>query len=89
MKISELVERLTANYAPDDEIIVAWWDQETVGAVAMIHDPLTDDEWARIVAHHEGTQFAWENHAADALIELVDEYHEELPYDGEDEGDEG
>lgn len=65
MKVKDLIAQLNRDLKPDDLIIVAYWDKETVEQYAEV--TLTDDQWTDIVAE----QSAYES------IEL-DKYGETL-----------
>lgn len=42
MKVSKVLEYL-ASYDADEELIIAWWDKETV------HQELSDEQWSKVV----------------------------------------
>ena len=51
MKVKDLIARLSENQQPNDEIIVAYWDKETVEGYSEV--TLTDNQWIDIVAESE------------------------------------
>ena len=51
MKVKDLIARLSEYQQPDDEIIVAYWDKETVEGYSEV--TLTDNQWIDIVAESE------------------------------------
>lgn len=53
MKVSEAIQTLSARYAPDDEIVILWWDRTicavdftpiTVEEMAIADEAVEDDE---------------------------------------------
>jgi hypothetical protein len=50
MKVSDLIDQLS-QYQPNDQIIVAYWDKETVEVFSEV--TLTDEKWIDIVAENE------------------------------------
>ena len=48
MKVMEIIDRLTSNYAPDDHLVIEWWDKEIAESFAGA-EFLNDEEWAKVV----------------------------------------
>lgn len=69
MKKSKVLEYL-AGYKDDDELLIAWWDKETVEE----HNDtqLTDQEWADVVQAVDYIDHALES-ATDAIADAVRE----------------
>jgi hypothetical protein len=69
MKKSKVLEYL-AGYKDDEELLIAWWDKETVEE----HNDtqLTDDEWVEIVRAVDDIDHALES-ATDAIADAVQE----------------
>lgn len=55
MRVETIIKCLQEWYAPNDELVIAWWDRETADRAIGADDdneisPVTDDEWA-LVCH--------------------------------------
>lgn len=73
MQVQELIKQLQ-QYKPEEELIVAYWDKECVeGYRGDDVPPITDDEWSEVVEKYEDGEFGWQSHAAEDLVDLVDE----------------
>jgi len=71
MRVKELLEQLE-KYQPDDELIVAYWDRETVEGYEE-DLLLTLDQWSDVVFQYENREFYWQNSAAEDFVELARE----------------
>ena len=71
MKIQDLIDYLQHNYAPDEAIVVAWWDKEHFDAA----ENLSPEEWAQ-AAEYMG-EMDW-HYTHDALNDVLDGYLKEV-----------
>jgi hypothetical protein len=81
MKVKDLLEQLK-DYAPDTELIVAYWDKETVENYASgwgekDRVALTDDQWSDVVAKYDDGEWHFQMSAADTLGDLAREVTDE------------
>lgn len=77
MKVKDLVEQLQA-YDGEQELIVAYWDKETVegygsGWTKEVDLSLTDEQWFDVVAKYEDGEWSWQSSAADDFLDLAKE----------------
>ena len=72
MRVSKLVEYLQRDYAPETELIVAYWDKETVENYAEDLS-LTDDQWSDVVDKYDDGEYFWQSSAAENLVDLAHE----------------
>lgn len=72
MKVSKLVEYLQRDYAPDTELLVAYWDKETVEGYTK-DLTLTDDQWSDVVDRYEDGEYFWQSSAAENFVDLANE----------------
>lgn len=78
MKVSEIIERLNRDYQPDTELYVEWWDKETVELFVSQDDPITDDDWVRVVEKMEDGERQDQSMVADAFIDMFYDVTEEV-----------
>jgi hypothetical protein len=71
MKVKEAIKFLSSNYTPDTELLVEWWDKETVESYG-ISDPLTEDEWTEVVERMSDFELAM-SMIADAAVEQAED----------------
>ncbi len=75
MKVRDLVSQLQLSYLPDDEVIVAYWDKETVEGYAglgTLNRELSETQWSLVVDESESGEWAWQSSAGETLIEIVE-----------------
>lgn len=77
MKVKDLIEQLKA-YTPDTELIVAYWDKETIKDYAYDHETdelskLTDEQWSEVVDTSEAGEWNWQSSASETLVEIAEE----------------
>ena len=72
MKVSKLIEYLQRDYAPDTELLVAYWDKETVEGYTE-DLTLTDDQWSDVVDRYEDGEYFWQSSAAETFVDLANE----------------
>jgi hypothetical protein len=72
MKVQTLIDQLLADYSPDTELAVAYWDKETVASYAG-RENLTEDEWLKVVDTYEDGEWGWQGWAADTFSDIIDE----------------
>lgn len=73
MKVKDIITRLQEHYAPDDELVTAWWDrdlflvpdeQDETG-----HRNLTREEWSHTVAAINDNGFG--DHADAIMFDVI------------------
>jgi hypothetical protein len=67
MKVRELIDALQRNYAPDEAIVVAWWDKEHFDAA----ENLSTEEWAQAAEYMDEMDWSYTH---DALEYTLNEY---------------
>lgn len=77
MKVKDLIEQLTA-YTPDTELLVAYWDKETIEDYAYDHltdelTELTDTQWGEVVSKYQDGEWNFQSYATDLFVDLVGE----------------
>jgi hypothetical protein len=78
MKVKDLVEQLES-YDGEQELIVAYWDKETVerygsGWGDTSKDlSLTDEDWSLVVERYENGEWHWQGSAGDDFVEIARE----------------
>jgi hypothetical protein len=78
MKVKDLIEQLKA-YTPDTELIVAYWDKETVIDNGSPDWPgeenlsLTDEQWSEVVDAYEAGEWGWQSLASETFVEIAEE----------------
>jgi DNA-binding transcriptional regulator LsrR (DeoR family) len=53
MKVSKVIEMLTKNYSPEEELVIMWWDKEVMAnddevsdnAMAYADEVIENDQW--------------------------------------------
>jgi hypothetical protein len=53
MQVSKVIEMLTKNYSPEDELVIMWWDKSIMAdddevsdyAMAYADEVIENDEW--------------------------------------------
>lgn len=82
MKVKDLVEQLKS-YDGEQELIVAYWDKETVerygsGWGDTSKDlSLTDEDWSLVVERYENGEWHWQGSAGDDFVEIAREVRAE------------
>lgn len=66
-----LIDQLLAAYTPDTEIVVAYWDKDTVASYAD-RDDLTEDEWLKVVDTYEDGEWGWQSWAAETFTDILE-----------------
>jgi hypothetical protein len=77
VKVKELIEQLKA-YDGEDELIVAYWDKQTVegygsGWTKKADLSLTDDQWSELVRRYGDGEWSWQSSASDDFLDLAKE----------------
>ena len=77
VKVKELITQLET-YDGDTELIVAYWDKETVegygsGWTKKVDLSLTDEQWFDVVAKYEDGEWSWQSSAADDFLDIARE----------------
>ena len=75
MKVKNLIEQLQA-YTPDTELIVAYWDKETVEGYAsgwgeQDRFVLTDDQWLDVVDKYDDGEWHCQSSAAQDFTDMA------------------
>ena len=75
MKVKNLIEQLQ-EYSPDTELIVAYWDKETVEGYAsgwgeQDRFVLTDDQWLDVVEKYDDGEWHWQSSAAEDFADMA------------------
>ena len=75
MKVKDLLTQLQA-YDGEQELIVAYWDKETVegygsGFGGKTDLKLTDDQWGEVVDSYENGEWYWQGSAAEDFVEIA------------------
>lgn len=78
MKVSEIIERLNRDYQPDTELYVEWWDKEIVESFVSQDEPISDDDWTRIVEKMEDGERQDQSMVADAFVDMFYDVAEEV-----------
>lgn len=52
MQVSKAIEMLQKYYAPEDEIVITWWDKENVETYHLDRR-ISDEEWTELVEIYE------------------------------------
>lgn len=52
MQASKAIELLQKYYAPDEQIIITWWDKDNVASYHL-NRAILDDEWEELVEIYE------------------------------------
>lgn len=77
MKVKELIEQLKA-YDGEQELLVAYWDKETIEDYAYDHltdelTELTDEQWKQVVSKYQDGEWNFQSYATDLFVDLVGE----------------
>jgi hypothetical protein len=77
MKVKDLITQLTA-YEPDTELVVAYWDKDTVEGYASGWGEkdrfvLTDDQWLDVVGKYEDGEWNFQSYASELFVDLAKE----------------
>jgi Asp-tRNA(Asn)/Glu-tRNA(Gln) amidotransferase B subunit len=77
MKVKDLIEQLKA-YDGEQELIVAYWDKETIEDYAYDHETdelseLTDEQWRQVVDKYQDGEWNFQSYAAELFVDLVGE----------------
>jgi hypothetical protein len=77
VKVKELIEQLKA-YDGEQELLVAYWDKETVegygsGWTKETDLSLTDEQWSELVRRYGDGEWSWQSSAADDFLDLAKE----------------
>jgi hypothetical protein len=68
MRVKDLKEQLEA-YTDETELIVAYWDKETVegyGAPTM-----SETQWSLVIEAYEDGEWHWQGSAGDDFVEIA------------------
>ena len=76
MKVKNLIEQLQA-YTPDTELIVAYWDKETVEGYASGWGEqdrfiLSETQWSMVVDTYDNGEWHFQSSAAEDFVEIAE-----------------
>jgi hypothetical protein len=76
MKVKNLIEQLQ-EYTPDTELIVAYWDKETVEGYASGWGEkdrfvLSETQWSLVVDKYEDGEWHFQSSAAEDFVEIAE-----------------
>jgi hypothetical protein len=76
MKVKNLIEQLQ-EYSPDTELIVAYWDKETVEGYASGWGEkdrfvLSETQWSLVVDKYEDGEWHFQSSAAEDFVEIAE-----------------
>ena len=77
MKVKDLIEQLK-EYDGEDELLVAYWDKQTVEDYAYDHETdelkeLTDTQWGEVVSRYQDGEWNFQSYAAELFVDLVND----------------
>jgi len=84
MKVKDLLEQLK-DYEPDTELIVAYWDKQTIEEYCYDYDEdnnltVTEDQWSQVVSKYQDGEWNFQTYASELFVDLVGEVlKEETP----------
>lgn len=70
MKVSQLIKQLE-QYEPDDDLIVAYWDRETIEDYDYLK--ISKEDWSYVVEKYEDGEWFWQGAASDQFLDLVED----------------
>ncbi len=68
MIVKDLIEQLQA-YTPDTELIVAYWDKETIEGYGA--PSLSKTQWSLVVENYEDGEWHFQSSAAEDFVEIA------------------
>lgn len=71
MKVKTLLEQLK-EYDGETDLIVAYWDKETVEGYTDGLE-MTTDQWQEVVDRYEDGEFHWQGSAAEDFVEIAEQ----------------
>jgi hypothetical protein len=80
VKVKDLIEQLKA-YDGEDELIVAYWDKETVEGYGA--PKMSDEDWSYVIEQYEDGEWHFQSSAAEDFVEIAQRVMAEAD---EDEG---
>jgi hypothetical protein len=79
MKVKTLIEQLQ-EYDGEQELIVAYWDKETVEGYGA--PKMKDLDWSAVIDRYDDGEWHWQGSAADDFVQIA---HEVMAEADEDE----
>ena len=75
MRVSEIITRLSRDYQPDDELLIAWWDRETTNTYDEIGNcvEVPDAVW-RVAVGLMDSGPGWGDYAYEAIHDYITDY---------------
>lgn len=74
MKVG-MIKKMLDIYEPDTDLIVAWWDKETVESYGA--PTMTDDQWSVVVDEYEEGEWVFQSLAAEDFVEIAEKITKE------------
>jgi hypothetical protein len=68
MKVKTLIEQLKA-YDGEDELIVAYWDKQTVEGYGA--PKMTDLDWSAVIDRYDDGEWHWQGSAGDDFVQIA------------------
>jgi hypothetical protein len=69
MKVKDLIKDLS-KYNKETELIVAYWDKETVEDYGS--PKLSETQWSLVVEDYESGEWGWQSTAAEEFVESAE-----------------
>lgn len=83
MKVKELIEDLQNRYNPEAELIVAYWDRETVEGFLGEGGTLSEETWNSFVGSYDEDNYSWSSSAAESFVEVLERELDEHIWEGQ------
>ena len=68
MRVKDLIEQLKA-YDGEDELIVAYWDKETVEGYGA--PKMTKEDWSLVIERYDDGEWHFQSSAAEDFVEIA------------------
>ena len=78
MKVKTLIEQLQ-EYDGEQELIVAYWDKETVEGYGA--PKMTDLDWSAVIDRYDDGEWHWQGSAGDDFVQIAHEVMAEAEAD--------
>ena len=78
MRVKDLIEQLK-EYDGEQELIVAYWDKETVEGYGA--PKMTDLDWSAVIDRYDDGEWHWQGSAGDDFVQIAHEVMAEAEAD--------
>jgi hypothetical protein len=68
VRVKDLIEQLKA-YDGEDELIVAYWDKETVEGYGA--PKMTNEDWSLVIERYDDGEWHFQSSAAEDFVEIA------------------